>query len=232
MVLFNQKVSIAFLICLFFAANFAEAKTSVGVKEGDWIEYTVNTTGTPPREFAVTWAKMEILNVQDTTVRTNVTVKTLEGNLKNVIMTFNLEKGQVGAWFIIPAGLNTGDCFWDASLGRNVTVEGEEQLTFGGATRTITNATTPQRLKYWDKATGIFIQCIDVFDNYSINATAVRTNMWDTKTMKQQKDAFNENVAAVVLAVTACLLLLVASQRKTGRKSSAQVTLVLISGHD
>ena len=40
------------------------ADVSVGVKQGDWIEYQVTYTGTSPESHATTWAKMEIVGVQ------------------------------------------------------------------------------------------------------------------------------------------------------------------------
>ena len=72
----------------------------VGVKEGDWIEYTVATTGAPPREFEVTWARMEITNVEGKTIIANVTTKTGYGNLSSIVMTFDLEKGYLSGWAV------------------------------------------------------------------------------------------------------------------------------------
>jgi hypothetical protein len=180
---------------------------SVGVKEGDWIEYTVATTGAPPKEFEVTWAKMEIVHVEGKTIMSNVTTKAANGSLSSIEMFFDLEKGQVGAWFVIPAALNIGDSFWDASLGRNVTIEGEEQLMFAGANRAVTNATTSQRIKYWDKATGIFVECFDVFEDYSINATAIRTNMWAPQSFEVQQNAGKAGLLVVTIAIATTLLL-------------------------
>ena len=210
------KVSLALAVCfVFLVANVTEAKVFVGVKEGNWIEYNVSTTGTPPKEIEVTWARMQIMHVQDTLIRANVTTKAANGTLSSLVMTFNLTRGQVGAWFIIPAGLNPGDCFWDDSLGRNVTVEGEEQLAFAGATRSVTNATTPQRLKYWDKATGVFVECIDVLDEYSINATAVATNMWGTEGLDEQQTNPYEMPLVAVLAVVAVAVVVAVGRTRT-----------------
>ncbi len=211
------KVSLAVCFCLFFfVANVADAQILAGVKSGDWIEYTVKTTGLPPKDFAVTWAKMEITSVQGTVINTKVTTKPVDGTLSSRVMVFDLEKGEVGAWFIIPAGLNVGDCFWDNSLGRNVTIEGEQQLSFAGATEAITNATTPQRLKYWDKATGVFVECVDVFEDYSINATAVKTNMWGPSEIMPQRIALNVGVLVVgFIAVVTTLSLIATKTKKT-----------------
>lgn len=158
-------------------ANVARGEISVGIRRGDWIEYAVFTTGNPPEQFNVTWARMQILNVDGSIIETNITTRAANGTLSSLRMTLNLEKGEVGAWFIIPANLKLGDSFLD-STGQRVIIQGEQQLAWAGDTRSITNATTSQRIKHWDKASGVFVECIDVFDNYSINATAIRTNMW------------------------------------------------------
>jgi hypothetical protein len=129
-------------------------------------------------------------------------------------MTLNLEKGHIGAWFIIPAGLNPGDSFRDESMSHDVIVEGEQQLTYAGGTRAITNATTPERIKHWDKATGVFVECIDVLDNYSINATAIRTNMWSPQVTGLDPTTFRAVVFIFVTAIIAAAILIAAGIRK------------------
>ncbi len=212
------RTTIAIVCCIFFLTpEIAASGVSAGVEAGDWIEYTVHTTGHPPEDFDVTWAKIEVVNVQDTTIRTNVSTRSVDGALSGRIMVFNLTKGQVGAWFVIPANLNPSECFWDESLGRNVTIEGEQKLTFAGAVRDVTHATTPQRLKLWDKATGAFVECVDVFEDYSINATAIRTNMWGTQETSPQKGSFSIVMTIGTSAVIAGMVIIAIKDRRTGR---------------
>ena len=211
----HGKVTLAITVFLVFSiANVVQGEISVGVKKGDWIEYEVTTIGTFPEEFNITWARMEILNVQGTEISVNVTRENLNGTLSSLVMTLNLEKGKIGAWFIIPAGLNPGDSFRDESMGREGEVEGEEQLTYVGATRAITNATTPERVKHWDKATGIFVECTDVLDNYSINATAIRTNMWSPQATGLDPTTFRAVVFIFITAIIAAAILIAAGIRK------------------
>ena len=211
----HGKITLAITVFLVLSiANVAHGEISVGVKEGDWIEYEVTTTGTSPEEFNITWARMEILNVQGPEISANVTREALNGTLSSLVMTFNLERGKIGAWFIIPAGLNPDDSFRDEAMGRDVTVEGEQQLTYAGATRTITNATTPERLKRWDKSTGVFVECIDVLDNYSINATAIRTNLWGSELPGLDPLTFQAVVVVFVTAIVTAAILIAFSIRK------------------
>jgi len=177
--IFLSKILLALALgIIFLTANNANVEVSVGVKAGDWIEYQVTATGTLPQGFNLTWARMEILHVHQSRIVANITTKSPEGNYSFLVTAFDEKEGKIGAWFIIPANLNVGDTFYDELLGRNVTVEGEEQLEFAGATRAVTNATTPERTKRWDKPTGVFVECIDVFEDFSVTARAVCTNMW------------------------------------------------------
>src|SRR4030067_2968356 len=97
-------------------------------------------------------------------------------------MTLNIEKGQIGAWWIISANLNVGETFYDAFFGINITIQGEEQLEYSGAARTITNASIPERTKRWDKATGVFVLSSDNYADYTIDVVAYSTNLWSPQT--------------------------------------------------
>ena len=207
---------VVFFILL--AANVAQGEVSIGVREGDWIEYDVITNGTPPEDFKVKWARMEILDVQGTRINVNVTTQALNGTLSSLVMTLNLQKGEIGAWFIIPAGLNPGDSFHDESMGRDVAVEGEEQLTYASAIRTITNATTLERLKRWDKSTGVFVESIDVLDNYFINATAISTNMWSPQILGLDQTIFYTLVSVVIILAVLILSAIILTVLKKNPK--------------
>ena len=174
---------------------------SVGVKVGDWIEYEVTTTGNPPEVHNVQWARIEIVSVQGPEVLANVTTEDNNDTFSSLIMDMNIEKGEVGAWFLIPSNLNVGDTFYDINLGRNVSIEGQEQKIYVGALRTVINATTSERIKDWDKATGIFVKSIDILPGYTVNATAFKTNMWNPQILEIDQTSFYAVVAAIIAVV-------------------------------
>jgi hypothetical protein len=161
-----------------FSLNTALGEVSIGVKEGDWIEYEVSTSGNVPYGHNVTWARMEIVTVKANEIIVNVTTRAMNGTFESGFLTLNPAKGQVGVWFIIPADLIPGEAFFDARENRNVTIEGSKQRIIAGAARTVTHATIPERIKSWDKSTGVFVESIDVLPDYTLNALAVKTNMW------------------------------------------------------
>lgn len=211
-----DKKLVVILITLGFLvfATLGECEISVGVKKGDWMEYDVTTTGTPPREHAITWARMEILEVEGAEFRANVTSKYPNETLSSLIRFFNLEEGKVEGWIIIPANLSPGDYFYDASTDRNITIEGEETKTIAGSKRTVTFANTPERHKEWDKSTGFFVTTIDTFEDYTINATAIATNMWSPQLFGLDPTLFYVVVTIVVVVAIAAVALGIATARR------------------
>jgi hypothetical protein len=200
------------VLFLFLMVNAASADVSVGVKKGDWIEYTVTTTGTPEEGHDVTWARMEILDLKGTDITVNVTTKARNGTYESGIMNLNPAEGKVGVWFIIPANLNPGTAFFDASVEQNITVEGSEQRMIAGATRTVTHATTPERIKSWDKTTGVFVESIDTLQNYTLNALAYKTNMWESQILGL--DPLHFYIAVLAAAVIAAATVTYALRRR------------------
>jgi hypothetical protein len=221
------RLSVLLLIFLQLAADVAAADIPVGVKKGDWIEYNVATTGNPPPEHDVIWARMEIMNVQAPETTVNVTTEAPNGTLSSLVMTLNLEKGQIGAWWIIPANLNVGGTFYDAFFGINITIQGEEQLEYAGATRTITNTSIPERTKRWDKATGVFVLSSDNYSDYTIDVVAYSTNIWGPQNMGLDSAIVHALfVLAVVLVIVAAIALVVVGRRR--RQKSGEITVSVL----
>jgi len=102
---------VAFMIILVAAA---EAQPSVGVKAGNWVEYSVKTTGAVPAAQDLTWAKIEIVDIEGEAFHANFTVKYVNGTLSTSLRFFNFSTGNVQAWIIIPANLSPGQTFYDS----------------------------------------------------------------------------------------------------------------------
>jgi len=70
-------------------------RPSVGVKKGDWMEYAVNITGTPPPVHkGVIWMKIDVLQVEDTAFPVNLTIKFLNGTMSSSIWRLNFHRRQ------------------------------------------------------------------------------------------------------------------------------------------
>jgi len=188
---------IALLIVL-IGAGAVLAEILVGVKKGDWIEYQVTFTGTPPPDHDITWARMEIVDVQGKAIDLDIATQFSNGALLNETITLNLETGQLGDDFIIPANLNKGDAFLDKYQG-SITISAVEERTYAGATRTVVSAATAQSTYYWDKATGVLVEGISEFPDYTIHSIADKTNMWQPQIFGLEPTVF---YALLILAAT------------------------------
>ena len=209
---------VAFMIILIAAA---EAQPSVGVKSGNWIEYSVKTTGAVPAAQDLTWAKIEIVDMEGEAFHANFTVKYVNGTLSTSLRFFNFSAGNVQAWIIIPANLSPGQTFYDSSINSNVPIQGQIQKTVAGAERTVTytNSTLGgvQRNKEWDKDTGFYIQSADNLGTYTVNAQAIATNIWSPQILGLNQNVFYL-VVTVIVAVIAVIVALAVISRKNKKK--------------
>ena len=189
------------------------AEISVGVKKGDWIEYQVTFTGTPPGRHDVTWARMEIMNVQGKSINLDITTEFSNETLLNETITLNLDTGQLGDDFIIPANLNSGDTFFDKNAG-NITISGSEERTYAGATRIVVYAATPQTTYYWDKAIGVLVEGTSAFTNYTMNTKVDKTNMRQPQILGLDPTVFYAVVVGAALVIAAVIAFITVRRKK------------------
>jgi hypothetical protein len=153
------------------------ADLSVGVKKGDWIEYSVNYTGSPSQGHGINWARMEITNVQSTIISVSINSRYPNGSTEIFNSTLNLQTGKLIDDFIIPANLNAGDTFLDQNLG-NITISHVEEHVYAGATRTVLYASTNQSSYVWDQITGVSVEGASQQPDYSMHTVVLNTNLW------------------------------------------------------
>jgi len=205
---------LATVLLMVGATSITFGKPAMGVKEGDWIEYTVRATGTPPPEQNLDWVRIEILSVEGAAFHANFTVRSVNGTVSSAVRNFNFTEGKVAEWIIIPSNLGPGDTFYDISKQGNVTIEGQEQKIVAGASRTITHASDSIRNKEWDKTTGVFTAANDNVGNYTINAYAIATNMWGPQSPQDQTGFYALVAVIVVLAVLVLASVIVVARRR------------------
>ena len=172
------SLSIFMLILILTVVGTAFGDIVVGIEKGDWIEYKVDFTGTPPEGHEVTWARSEVVDVEGKVVSLNITTEFSNGILLNESINLNLETGQLGDDFIIPANLNAGDTFSDSYHGV-VEINATEERSYIGSIRKVVTATAAGNRYYWDQTTGILVEGISQFQDYSIHSIADKTNIWE-----------------------------------------------------
>jgi hypothetical protein len=203
-------LTIALLIALAVSVPLAvSAEVIVGVKAGDWIEYQVAFTGLPPEGHDISWARMGITNVQGKDISLVIAAKLSNGTWLNETAQLNLEAGQLGDDFIVPAELNSGDVFFDGQQG-TLTISGVEEGTYAGAKRPVMVGATAQTTYYWDRATGVLVEGNSSYTDFSMYTKVDKTNMWQAQAAGLDSTvvyAVGIGVAVVIVAVAAVLLM-------------------------
>jgi len=205
----NTEKTALHLACLvvLVAACFTQAALAefkVGVKEGDWIEYKVLLSGNVPADHDVTWSRIEVIKVNGTAIDVKLTSRFSDGREETDYVKLNLETGEIGDAFIIPANLTTGDSFPERYQGP-ITISGVTERTYAGAARKVVYASTAATQYYWDQSTGILVEATSTYQDYSIASRAERTNMWQTQAFGLDP-LFS--IIAIVLAAAAILLVI------------------------
>jgi hypothetical protein len=210
-----RKKSILVVASLFFlvTAGVVVGEFSVGVKKGDWIEYNVSVTGSPAEKHDVTWARMEVYAVQGSQIDLNITVKFSDGTLEPQTATLNLETGQLGDDFIIPANLNVGDVFFDKNVG-NITISGVEEKTYAGVTRSVMTAATSETTYYWDQATGVLVEGFSHYPEYTMHSIVDKTNLWQSQIQGLNPTVFYAMVIGAVALIIVVLTVFIMRRKK------------------
>jgi hypothetical protein len=142
-----------------------------------------------------------------------ITVKHSNGTQEEMTTTFNLETGQLGDDFIIPANLNSGDMFFDKNAG-NITISGVEERTYAGATRTVVHAATSETTYYWDQAKGVLVEGTSQFPEYTMNTIVDKTNLWQPQILGLDPTVFYGLMIGVAVLVVVVLAFLIVRRRK------------------
>jgi len=201
-----HMICLAVLVGMLFSA-VVSAEIVVGVKQGDWIEYHVTVTGNVPEEHNVNWGKIEIIAVEGKKIDIKITSRYSDGREETATSTLNLETGQIGDAFIIPANLDNGDTFLEQHEG-TITISGVEERTYAGATRSVVYASTSQTMFYWDRSTGFLVEATSSYPDFTMTTKAEKTNMWQTQIFGIDPIVFIVLIVLAVVAVSAIFLII------------------------
>jgi hypothetical protein len=201
----QPKLAILTVFVLLFGilASSYVAAFSVGVKSGDWIEYTVASTGAPMQGHDVASARMEIITVENPNITVTISSTFTDGTNDTISSVLNLETGRLIDDFIIPANLNVDDSFPDQNYG-NITITGTETRTYAGAQRSILSATIHNNTYYWDQATGVSVEGNTETAEYTIHSVVSATNIW------QASPTVTFDFASIILVAAVLLIVVIA----------------------
>jgi hypothetical protein len=207
------------LVIIVGFSAFVVADLSVGVKEGDWIEYSVTSTGAPIDGHDVTWARMQVTGVQGANISVTITSRFSDNTSDTINGTLNLQTGHLIDDFIIPANLNVGDTFIDENLG-NITIDSKQTRLYAGATRTVLISTVGNNTYVWDKTTGVSLEGKTQTDTYTIHSIVKDTNMWQPQPTPSTNYDFTSLILVVAFCVIVLAVILMATARYIKRKAN------------
>lgn len=206
-----KVIALATILLIVNIVAVSTAQPTAGVKIGDWIEYEVTSTGNLPPDHAVTFARMEILDVSGPMIYVNIISTYQNGTKEATKSTLNLQTGELIDDFIIPPNLKTGDSFYDSRAG-NITISSTQQREYAGATRTVVSATSLGNTYIWDQATGVSVEGTSSGSDYTMHSLAVATNMWESNGLDPV--IFYTFIVIVIIIVVASAFLFLTRKRK------------------
>ena len=212
---FTSLLISLFVILGILSQSIVLAQISVGVKAGDWLEYGLSYSGSPP-DFYPAWIRIDVTNVEGTRVTADLSGEQLDGTSVSNSGTYDLETGVIDL-LLIPAGLDVGNRFYHKDYG-NITITNAEENIYANSKRAVIFSTVQQVSMHWDKETGILVQADQSTDDFTQQIVIEKTNIWQSETFGIDFTIlFVLTIAIVVILV---ILVIFIIKRKQDTKSS------------
>ena len=201
-----NKITIFPIITLliFIIVVSVYAQFIVGLTEGDWVEYEVSYTGSPPDYYPKN-TRIEVQSIQGTTLTVSMRTERLNGTQSTETQTFNLENGAPDL-IIIPSNLNVGDEVpHDAG---SFLIEGVSEYDYAGVTRELVYANVFLVDFSWDRATGVLIEAEQSEDLWTQTFLAVNTNIVQSQALGLDSTLLFGIVTAVVIILVFVIVII------------------------
>ncbi|MCW4025174.1 MAG: hypothetical protein NWF01_09100 [Candidatus Bathyarchaeota archaeon] len=194
---------IALIVLAAFSASAFATQLAMGVEVGDYAEYTVDYTGTPWEGHDATWARMDIVRVDGLQVDVNFTTRLTDDSIVTAYEQLDFSAGKYIDYFVISSGLKKGDSFFDSGINGTVTIQNQEVKNYAGVDRTVISGVTSHESSegtatttwYWDQKTGIALEAISDYPQFTMHTTIEKTNRW---TPPVQPDTTNLAIFIIV----------------------------------
>lgn len=207
-----HKAACTAILTVLVAISFlgiATADNVVAVKPGDWIEYQVTVTDNPTPIHNITWARLDVVDVEGPALKTDIQTRLGNGTLWLEPDTiFDVAAGKVGEGAIIPTDLAVGDVYYSQYEG-NITVTGAQSLEVCGAKRAVLIGNANNTSYMWDKQTGIMVKATTKLSDCTVYSETSATNLWMPQILGLDTTVFYLLMAtAVVVVVTAVVAII------------------------
>lgn len=240
------KLGILVFLSLLILTPIPNVTATVGVKVGNWAKYSVSSGWdsnipdvTEPEDLVdlvnTVWVKLEVQSISHNTVTITKTFHFKDGTERSVTASGDISTSSGGIWwFIIPAGLSSGDTvvftyvpFIGTSLSIDETVKRNyadisREVNHIDETFTVTDYGNGELDAYWDKATGLLCEfsllitasILSYYMTMSMTMKMLETNAWSLPAPIWQQLWFLAAIAAVVVAVAAGLAIFIRRRKR------------------
>ena len=211
---FNSALPVLFLLLASVFPSIVYADALIGVKRGDWVEYSVSFTGRPPPEHDAIWARMEVTGVEEQRVNATFVSQLANGTVLTVEEDLDFATGRLIDMFVIPSGLNSGDSFYAQGVGE-IVIDSVDVRSAVGASRTVVHAETEDTQWFWDRTTGIVVEARTANVVYTLDTVAISTGLWGQQILGVESAIIYAIVVVFALAViTGAIVLCVRRKRR------------------
>jgi hypothetical protein len=181
------------------------AAVSVGVNEGDWIEYKCTYTGSPPDNYP-NLVRIDINSIEGTTITVDLFEEELDGKNGTTTNTFDLEHG-APSLLLIPATLEDGDEFDHSDYG-TIMISGSDDCDCLGARRAVVSATFSGIDFQWDRTTGVLLEAYQDKGEFTQKLLIDTTNIWQAQTFGLDQNLLYVILIAVIVIVAIAVIFL------------------------
>ena len=200
----KKKFCLLIAFCFISVFGFSVfAQVNVGLNQGDWVEYDVTYTGSPPESYPEK-LRIGVQTIEGTSITVEIKRGLLNGTQDSKTVTFDLESGALDL-IIIPANLGAGDEIYHEDMG-NFTLEGVSNSNFIGVARDGVYANVVQTEFSWDRSTGILVEAYSTTDTFTETLQAVSTNIVLTQTSDIDPMLLYATIVAAIIIVVVVVL--------------------------
>jgi len=187
------------------------AQNSVGLNIGDWVEYEVTYTGSPPESHPEK-LRIDVKSIVGTNVTVEIQRNLLNGTQDSRAETFDLDLGAPD-FIIVWPNLAVGDEIFHKSVGK-FTVEGVDEYSLKGFTIDTVYANVLNTDFNWDRSTGILVKAYHRASAFTETLQAVNTNLVSSQTSEMDPILLYSIVAAVILIMAVLALAIFKRMKK------------------
>ena len=202
-------VSISLLL---FSFNIVNA--SMGIQKGDWFEYSVTWSGTPPTTYYAVGLRGEAIYYEPgynmITIKWETELN--NGEITTYTEVTSLEDGALD-FRLIPANSEIGDVLPNEYFD-SIDIDGTEEYAYAGEERTLLWAIEDIGTFHWDKETGIQVQYDSEVDGVPRKILLEKTSLWETNGESIETGLDLTLIVGLVVAVVAILLIVLLILRK------------------